>query len=175
MSCHKRQRSTLNSWPLASIILLFNSALASSSQRARAIRIPRGLILSIPRHRGDTIDEFGFEEDVSIVEHAVFKGNHDELRVFEVRSQHLTDVLRVREIKGSIYFIQDVQRGGFEKQHGENEGKCHQRPDQGIVNKEMSGLLKSSRNSELEIEDGFRITSRSLGERETVVKIQVVA
>lgn len=47
----------------------------------------------------------------------------------EVRVDHLSDVLRVGEVQGCIHLIQDVYRGGFEEEHGQNEGQGHQRSD----------------------------------------------
>ena len=113
----ERLGCSLNSLPLASVVLLLDSAFASSSQCPSAIRIPGWLVLSITCYRGDAINELGFEENICVVEHAVFKGNHDELRVSEMCSQHLADVLRVRQIKCGVYLVQDIQRSRFKKQH----------------------------------------------------------
>ena len=120
---------SLDSRSFASIILLFRSAFPCSSQWPWAITIPRRLVLSISGDSRHAIDELCFEKNVSVVEHPVFEGNHNELRMLEVCSEHLTDVLCVGEIQGGIYFIEDVQRGGFKEQHGENERERYQRPE----------------------------------------------
>ena len=33
----------------------------------------------MPRHRRHTVDKFGLEEDICVVEHAVLQRDHDEL------------------------------------------------------------------------------------------------
>ena len=38
------------------------------------------------------------EENIGVLEHSVFEGHDNELRVFEVRFQHLSYVLGVRQI-----------------------------------------------------------------------------
>ena len=43
------------------------------------------------------------EENISILEHAVFKRDHDELRMFKVSFQHLSDVLSVRQVQSCIH------------------------------------------------------------------------
>ena len=120
---------SLNPRSFASIILLFRSAFSCPSQWPWAITIPRRLVLSISGNSRHAIDELCFEKNISVVEHSVFEGNHDELRMLEVCSEHLTDVLCVGEIQGGIYFIEDVQRSGFKEEHGENERERYQRPE----------------------------------------------
>lgn len=70
---------SLDSGSFASIILLFRSAFPYSSQWPWAITIPRRLVLSISGDSRHAIDELCLEQDVSVVEHPVLKGNHDEL------------------------------------------------------------------------------------------------
>ena len=120
---------SLNSRSFASIIFLFRSAFPCSSQWPWAITIPRRLVLSISGDSRHAIDELRLEQDVSVVEHPVLEGNHDELRMLEVCSEHLTDVLCVGEIQCGIYFIEDVQWSGFEEEHGENERERYQGPE----------------------------------------------
>ena len=55
----------------------------------------RRCVLRVPCNGGDAIDELCLVEDVGVVEHAVFERYYDELRVLEMRAQHLTDVLGV--------------------------------------------------------------------------------
>lgn len=47
------------------------------------------------------------------------------LRVPKVCAQHLSDVLRVRQIQGGVHLIQDVDGSGFEQQHGQDERQGH--------------------------------------------------
>lgn len=51
------------------------------------------------------------------------------LRVCEVCTQHLPDVLCVREVESGVHFVQDVDRSRFKQQHGQDQRKCHQRPE----------------------------------------------
>ena len=118
---------SVSSQPFARVFLC--SAFPSPPECSASISVPRGLGLSISRDGGDTVDKFGFEEHVGIVEHAVFKRHYNELRVFEMGSEHLTDVLGVRQIQGGVHFIEDVQRSWFKQQHGKDERQCDQRPD----------------------------------------------
>ena len=74
-----------------------------------------------PGDCGDTINKLCLEENVGVVEHSVLQRDNYELRVSEVRAQHLADVLGVGEIQCSVYLVQDVDRGGLEEEERENE------------------------------------------------------
>ena len=43
------------------------------------------------------------EEDVSVLKHAILEGDNNELRVFEMSSQHLPDILSVRQVQSRVY------------------------------------------------------------------------
>lgn len=72
------------------------------------------LVLCGPRYSRHSVDELGAEQHVGVIEHAVLQGNNDELGLFEMRLQHVSDVLRMTEIKGGIHFVQNVERGRLE-------------------------------------------------------------
>ena len=44
-------------------------------------------------------------------------------------SEHLADVLCVRQIQSGVHFIEDIQRSWFKQQHRKDEGQSDQRPD----------------------------------------------
>jgi len=44
-------------------------------------------------------------------------------------SEHLADVLGVRQIQSGVYFIEDIQWSWFKQQHRKDEGQSDQRPD----------------------------------------------
>lgn len=52
-------------------------------------------VLRVASYCRDAINELGLEENIGIVEHAVFERDYDELGMFEVGFNHLTDVLGV--------------------------------------------------------------------------------
>lgn len=79
LSWRERLGNRFYSWPLVPVILLLDSAFKSPSQGTTAIYIPGGLVLSISRYRGNTIDELGLEEDISIVKHAILERNYNKL------------------------------------------------------------------------------------------------
>ena len=58
-----------------------------------------------------------------------FCSTHPYLRVFEMWLDHLTDVLSVWYVQGSIHLIQDVQWGRFKQQHGQDQGQGYKRPE----------------------------------------------
>lgn len=68
--------------------------------------------------------EPGPEDPVRVLEHTILKRDDDELRSFEPGLDQTTDVLRVRQVKRSIDFVQNVHRSGFELQesHDQREG-----------------------------------------------------
>jgi len=82
-----------------------------------------------PCNSGDSIHKLCLEENIGVVKHAIFERDHDELRVSEVGSQHLPNVLCVREVQGCIHLIKDIKRGWLEEQQRENERECHQRSE----------------------------------------------
>ena len=45
-----------------------------------------------------------------------------------MRLEHVTDVLRVRQVQRGVHLVQDVQRGRLEEQQSEDEWKSDQRP-----------------------------------------------
>lgn len=54
------------------------------------------------------------EDPVRVLEHTILKRDDDELRSLEPGLDQTTDVLRVRQVKCSINFVQNVHRCGFE-------------------------------------------------------------
>ena len=53
----------------------------------------------------DPVDEFGAEDDVGIVEHALLEAHHDELTLGEVGFDHVPDVLSVAQIQRCIHLV----------------------------------------------------------------------
>lgn len=49
-----------------------------------------------------------------------------DLGVSKVCAQHLSNILCVRKVQGSIHLIQDVDGSRFEQQHGQDERQGHQ-------------------------------------------------
>ena len=43
-------------------------------------------------------------------------------------AQHLSDVLRVRQVQGGVHLVQDVDGRRFEQQHGQDQRQGNQRP-----------------------------------------------
>lgn len=56
----------------------------------------------------DAVHKLGAEDDVGIAEHALLQGDHDELRVREVRLDHVPDVLRVAQVQRGIHLQRQV-------------------------------------------------------------------
>mmetsp|Transcript_1380 Transcript_1380/g.3744 ORF Transcript_1380/g.3744 Transcript_1380/m.3744 type:complete len:772 (+) Transcript_1380:457-2772(+) len=61
-----------------------------------------------------------------MVEHALLEGDYDELRVGEVRADHMADVLRVAQVQCGVDLIQNVHRRRLEEQQGEDQGERKQ-------------------------------------------------
>jgi hypothetical protein len=96
-----------------------------------------------PRYCRDAIYELCPKKNVGVTEHPILQGHDDKLRnhksiltrwnknpylrFVEMSFQHVSDVLRVRQIQSSVYFVQDVQRSRFEQQHRQNERESRQR------------------------------------------------
>ena len=74
-----------------------------------------------PGDGGHAVDEFGPEDAVGVVEHALLQGHHNELRIGEVRADHATDVLRVAQVQRGVNLVQDVNRRRLEQQKREDE------------------------------------------------------
>mmetsp|Transcript_111039 Transcript_111039/g.319097 ORF Transcript_111039/g.319097 Transcript_111039/m.319097 type:complete len:525 (+) Transcript_111039:487-2061(+) len=62
-----------------------------------------------------------------MVEHPLFQGHDDELRVREVRPDHVPDILRVTQVQCGVDLVQDVHGRRLEQQQGQHERKCEQR------------------------------------------------
>mmetsp|Transcript_65002 Transcript_65002/g.164754 ORF Transcript_65002/g.164754 Transcript_65002/m.164754 type:complete len:296 (+) Transcript_65002:306-1193(+) len=62
-----------------------------------------------------------------MVEHALFEGDHDELRVREVRPDHVADVLGVAQVQCRVDLIQNVHRSGLEQQQCQDQRQGHER------------------------------------------------
>ena len=54
--------------------------------------------MQVPLDNADAVDEVGLEQHVCVVEHAVLQRHHHELRLVEVRAQHLSNVLQAQSI-----------------------------------------------------------------------------
>ena len=55
------------------------------------------------------------------------RDTYNELGVFEMRSEHLADVLCVGQIQSGVYFIEDIQRSWFKQQHRKDKRQSDQR------------------------------------------------
>jgi len=124
-----RERLGRSVSPQSLVGVFLYSAFPSPPKCPASISVPSGLGLSISRDGGDTVDKFGFEEHIGVVKHAVFKRHYNELGVFEMGSEHLADVLGVRQIQSGVYFIEDIQRSWFKQQHRKDERQSDQRPN----------------------------------------------
>lgn len=74
--------------------------------------------LTVSCNSGYPIHKPGLVEDICIVEHSILQGHHNKLGVSEMSLKHLPNILGMREIKGCIHFIQDVNWGRPEEEHG---------------------------------------------------------
>ena len=98
--------------------------------------------LLIPLYGGHAVDKLCSKQNISIVEHAVFKRNYYELKfkqilinwqikiffkkifylgMFKVFLDHQADVLSVRGIQGGVHLVQNVQRRRLIQQKRQNE------------------------------------------------------
>ena len=73
-----------------------------------------------PRDRRHAVHELRPEDDVRVVEHALLERDDDELRRLEVGPEHDADVLRVGQVEGRVYFVEDVHRRRLEEEHGQH-------------------------------------------------------
>ena len=63
-------------------------------------------------------------------EQALFEQNNNESGALEPGMEEPANVLCVREVEGSINFIEDIYWGGFELKEGHDEWEHYQRPAQ---------------------------------------------
>ena len=86
-----------------------------------------------------TVNEFGPKQHVGVLEHALFQGHDNELRMLKVILDHCTNVLRVAQVQsrinliasffkmrmrpsfGRAYLVQDVHRCRFEQKQRQNK------------------------------------------------------
>mmetsp|Transcript_56421 Transcript_56421/g.175010 ORF Transcript_56421/g.175010 Transcript_56421/m.175010 type:complete len:389 (+) Transcript_56421:163-1329(+) len=85
-----------------------------------------GLSDGVARHGRGAINEARAEEDIRVVEHALLEGHHDELRVGEMRPDHVADVLCMAQVQGRVDLVKDVHRRRLEEQEREHQGEGQQ-------------------------------------------------
>jgi hypothetical protein len=61
-------------------------------------------------------------------EQSLFEWNNNESGALEPGTEEPADVLCMREVKGSINFVEDIHWGGFELKKGHDEWEHYRRP-----------------------------------------------
>jgi hypothetical protein len=99
-----------------------NGALRSSLLRD-PISLRPGLYRVTYLYDTRPISEFRPEEHIGIVEQAIFQADDDKLGSFESVLEQFTDMLGMREIQGSVHFIQDIHGRWLELEQRHDEGQ----------------------------------------------------
>ena len=84
-------------------------------------------------HNRSTIHKPRSEDSVCVLEHAVFQTDDDELTALESGLDQSADILRVRQIQSSIYFVEDVHGCWLELKEGHDEGEGDEGSDNMLV------------------------------------------
>jgi hypothetical protein len=82
-------------------------------------RAPASLRRSL--HNTSAVPEPRPEQDVRVREQALFQTDHNELRSLEAVLEQLPDVLRVREVEGSVDLVENIHWRGFELEEGHDQ------------------------------------------------------
>lgn len=63
-------------------------------------------------------------QNISILEHPLLQRNQYKLRLWESLTDHIPDILSMRQIKGRVDLIQDIEWRWLVQKQSQDERKC---------------------------------------------------
>jgi hypothetical protein len=81
------------------------------------------LLEDLPVDLALPFSEVDLVQHIGVLEHPFLQRNENELRLGEPLTDHVSDVLGVRQVKSGVYLVQDVEGRRLVQEEGKDEGK----------------------------------------------------